>query len=321
MNHGELQQFLGDAYPTDIAAQLQLDRPLAQLCFDFVALLNRTGLINDRLFDALASARPAKRPEIDLLRRIYLTRAPDESLDSEVVTHVTRATKARTGQKKQRSKPRVPAVLPEEESQGTQSNRPWPTRRQYAINAIPTKAQRSQVRRTYGFVEHASLRASDLNSQSTPEISFVASKGKVLLSGPLTEERLFVRIPIGTAKPIVPGDQFVLGETLFTLSEHAAAGVLLNSERADARQVHPIDRESLYIGRRRTCDVVVDDLTISRRHARILTIPSGKTTQRLLSDVSSENGTWVRVRDEYTLTHNDEFTLNGEQFRVVITWE
>ena len=57
----------------------------------------------------------------------------------------------------------------------------------------------------------------------------------------------------------------------------------------------PLEREEVILGRALEADVRVNDANVSRRHARINTVPDdeGKTTNYILSDLNSRSGTFL----------------------------
>jgi len=66
------------------------------------------------------------------------------------------------------------------------------------------------------------------------------------------------------------------------------AGVILQS--------FPLDKESLIIGRRDNCDVVLDDPVVSSQHSRVFRIPSEYLDDHYdyyIEDLGSTNGTQV----------------------------
>src|SRR5438105_866413 len=68
-----------------------------------------------------------------------------------------------------------------------------------------------------------------------------------------------------------------------------AAKLTLVNVKADANEKHPLNGESVMVGRDRTCSIVLSHPAVSRRHARITM--SG--TQWVLEDLKSANGTFV----------------------------
>lgn len=71
--------------------------------------------------------------------------------------------------------------------------------------------------------------------------------------------------------------------------------------------IHEFDKEQVTIGRAPDCDVVIDNLGVSRVHAQIETI--GEVF--VLRDLKSNNGTFIRGEkiQKYNLNSGDEFFL------------
>lgn len=75
----------------------------------------------------------------------------------------------------------------------------------------------------------------------------------------------------------------------------------------------PLDREEVIMGRALEADVRVNDTQVSRQHAKITAVlnPAKKTTEYILSDLDSRNGTFVnarRIRRE-TLENGDKISI------------
>jgi pSer/pThr/pTyr-binding forkhead associated (FHA) protein len=72
--------------------------------------------------------------------------------------------------------------------------------------------------------------------------------------------------------------------------------------------VHQLEEPDVTVGRSPTCDIFLDDITVSRNHAR-LTLADGVVT---LEDLDSLNGTYVnrrRIVEPETLSHGDELQI------------
>ena len=67
----------------------------------------------------------------------------------------------------------------------------------------------------------------------------------------------------------------------------------------------PLDKDLVTIGRQSTCDVVVNDSGVSRRHAQVRTVDGVST----LTDLGSTNGTKVNGRDVQSATLSDGDTI------------
>lgn len=67
-------------------------------------------------------------------------------------------------------------------------------------------------------------------------------------------------------------------------------------------------RAEVIVGRSPDCDIFLDDITVSRHHARI-TSADGRVT---LTDLDSLNGTYVnrrRIEERESLRHGDELQI------------
>ena len=76
------------------------------------------------------------------------------------------------------------------------------------------------------------------------------------------------------------------------------------------------DRSQLYIGRSRECDIMLPQLTITRRHALITKHPEGRFTVR---DLGSKNGTYVngkRIEQETVLSEKDTLSIGAYAFHL-----
>lgn len=72
--------------------------------------------------------------------------------------------------------------------------------------------------------------------------------------------------------------------------------------------VHQLEAPEVTVGRSPSCDIFLDDITVSRNHAR-LTLADGAVK---LVDLDSLNGTYVnrrRIEDSETLSHGDELQI------------
>jgi hypothetical protein len=77
-----------------------------------------------------------------------------------------------------------------------------------------------------------------------------------------------------------------------------------------------VDGSLLTIGRDRTCDVVLGDSAVSRRHARL----QARAGAVLIADLDSTNGTWVNGRQvtETALGDGDVIEIGGTRFEVEV---
>lgn len=84
--------------------------------------------------------------------------------------------------------------------------------------------------------------------------------------------------------------------------------LMFNGEILDE---YTLDREEITIGRRPENDIQIDNLAVSGRHARVLTI----LNDSFLEDLGSTNGTYVNgsVIKKHALKHGDVITLGKHQ--------
>ena len=93
---------------------------------------------------------------------------------------------------------------------------------------------------------------------------------------------------------------------------------LWGEEDADAWRLLALDWggecEELLLGRDRRCDVVLCDLSVSRRHARLVF----RNERWVLQDLASTNGTLVNGRrvGRCELRPGDQLLIGSEQLRV-----
>jgi len=104
-------------------------------------------------------------------------------------------------------------------------------------------------------------------------------------------EEYMVRQPVSTTAKVLP---VTSGPAM--MSNHQAVGSTSSSPqwalvnvKNDANEKHPIQGDSVMVGRDRTCSIVLSHPAVSRRHARITL--SG--TSYVLEDLKSANGTYV----------------------------
>jgi hypothetical protein len=81
--------------------------------------------------------------------------------------------------------------------------------------------------------------------------------------------------------------------------EGTAIVVRLGGGRAG--ETYPLDQERLTIGRSPDCDVFLDDVTVSRRHAELVRRQGGY----VIADLGSLNGTYVNRRRVETVRLED----------------
>jgi pSer/pThr/pTyr-binding forkhead associated (FHA) protein len=93
----------------------------------------------------------------------------------------------------------------------------------------------------------------------------------------------------------------------------AGSGVLVVRSGAQMGEQFLLKDEVTHLGRHLDNEISLDDITVSRRHAEIVTVPGG----HVVRDVGSLNGTYVNQRriDEARLQHGDELQVG--KFRLV----
>ena len=137
---------------------------------------------------------------------------------------------------------------------------------------------------------------------------------------------------------LVPGDVIQLGGSILHFEEIASlqdpemtmlnteadvraslASTMINTSLNDVSEsrivIHnlektwevPIEETSLLIGRDPACDIVFDDIRLSRRHAEIV----GKEGIFTIRDLQSTNGTWIDQKriDKHVLIDSDEILI------------
>ena len=86
-------------------------------------------------------------------------------------------------------------------------------------------------------------------------------------------------------------------------------------------QTIPLSERPITLGRRADNDIMVDETTVSRRHALIMSTPAGF----VLRDLNSTNGTFVNsdkiAVGEHPLKHGDRIRLAGAEMTFVFRQE
>lgn len=118
----------------------------------------------------------------------------------------------------------------------------------------------------------------------------------------LTRPRTELTVPATNSTPLVPGPRE---------SVEAARRLVVN-RGADAGTVLAVTRPRTMIGRQRDADIVLDDVTVSRRHAELVH-QNGRT---ILVDGDSLNGTYVNRRpvEQVELADGDEIWIGKVRF-------
>lgn len=91
------------------------------------------------------------------------------------------------------------------------------------------------------------------------------------------------------------------------------AGKLILSFNDQTVGEFPLDKETLTIGRRPECDIHIDNLAVSGRHARVMTIAGSS----FLEDLDSTNGTFVNGKKvaKHPLSNGDLIMIGKHALR------
>lgn len=123
----------------------------------------------------------------------------------------------------------------------------------------------------------------------------------------------------GTTVSYAPSfiEEEITATTQPSAPDSAAMVELDQVEGTAGRRMHDIGEEVVSIGRSPKCDIFLDDVTVSRKHAEII---KGERGFRI-RDVGSLNGTYVnRVRvDSVDLRNGDEIQIGKYRFKFVFT--
>lgn len=95
------------------------------------------------------------------------------------------------------------------------------------------------------------------------------------------------------------------------------AGKLILNFNDQAVGEYALDKETLVIGRRPECDIHIDNLAVSGRHARVITIAGSS----FLEDLNSTNGTFVNGKKigKHPLSDGDLITIGKHSLRFMLT--
>ncbi len=141
------------------------------------------------------------------------------------------------------------------------------------------------------------------------DANFCSSCGSSLAPGPDTTVSFVPQEPSGE-----PGDdEFNVG-----VAELAGGnGVLVVKRGPDVGAKYVLDHDVTRVGRHPESDILLDDITVSRRHAEFLRNGPGY----VVKDVGSLNGTYVnRERiDEVKLTSGDEVQVGKFKLLFLVT--
>jgi hypothetical protein len=120
--------------------------------------------------------------------------------------------------------------------------------------------------------------------------------------------RLVPADPSDTTISYAPSDQEEL--ELDRLRGEAARSsdlVLIRAGGGREGETFPMDADVMTIGRSPQCDIFLDDVTVSRHHARVVRDPNGY----LVEDLNSLNGTYVNRKriERHRLSDGDELQI------------
>ena len=103
--------------------------------------------------------------------------------------------------------------------------------------------------------------------------------------------------------------------------EGAALIELDQVEGTAGRRMHDIGAEKVTVGRSPDCQIFLDDVTVSRRHAEVYRREDPNEKGFRIKDAGSLNGTYVnRVRvDSVDLRNGDEIQVGKYRFKFVLT--
>lgn len=114
--------------------------------------------------------------------------------------------------------------------------------------------------------------------------------------------------------------EFIEEEEMAAANSGSGGAALIELDQVEGtagRRMHDISDEVVTVGRSPSCNIFLDDVTVSRKHAEILQGTRGFR----ISDAGSLNGTYVnRVRvDSVDLRNGDEIQVGKYRFKFVYT--
>ncbi len=143
--------------------------------------------------------------------------------------------------------------------------------------------------------------------RNPPSSSFCSSCGAVL---DMPDERTVIIAQVDPLQDL-PGPSDNATIRLGDIGEHAVL-VVRSGDLTGSR--FTLSKDVTKIGRNQDSDILLDDITVSRRHAEVL-----KTSKSLIvRDLGSLNGTYVNQSrvDEFSLQHGDELQVG--KYRMVL---
>ena len=143
--------------------------------------------------------------------------------------------------------------------------------------------------------------------RNPPNSSFCSSCGAVL---DMPDERTVVIAQVDPLQDL-PGSSDNATIRLGDIGEHAVL-VIRSGDLTGCR--FTLSKDITQIGRHQESDILLDDITVSRRHAEVV-----RTSKSLIiRDLGSLNGTYVNQSrvDEFALQHGDELQIG--KYRMVL---
>lgn len=143
--------------------------------------------------------------------------------------------------------------------------------------------------------------------RNPPNASFCSSCGAVL---DMPDERTVVIAQVDPMQDL-PGPSDNATIRLGDIDQHAVL-VIRSGDLIGNR--FTLSKDITQIGRHQDSDILLDDITVSRRHAEVV-----RTSKSLIvRDLGSLNGTYVNQSrvDEFALQHGDE--LQVDKYRMVL---
>jgi len=151
------------------------------------------------------------------------------------------------------------------------------------------------------------MRCDNCQAENTPEATSCAKCGAELQAAGSLDKTITFKL----------GEQFEEEKSL-DVSQLATEGpVLVIIRGRNLGSAYPLGVGEISIGRDPKSDIFLDDITVSRKHATIITDDEGSTVM----DVGSLNGTYVNKKqiDKKTLEDKDEVQIG--KFKLVFLSE